>query len=340
MDPKYNSLVSPLKSGGQFTEADQEDLLREESEILDGTSFKIIGTTRYQRGAQLLRVGDLNLIAGRTTPVQSSNCSATFSCFFAMPYVGGFVTRDGALYDEVSAGDVYLNRNYYGTSTIGYMSSLFIALDQRRLERAMRSISGGESLEKLGASFVVKRRKGNGGAVGTGKMWSLISFIDNLYGEDRCIPSCLGLDEQFYRLLSLSLLETCGRFERVKQHWSAAAGDWKSPLDELVDFIRVNAHNNLTLTDLEERSHYSARHLQSLFKEKFDCTPMQFVRRQRLSAAMQRLQEASYDETVTSISRACGYRFISNFTNDFQRQFGISPSTVLRASRGRQGNRF
>ena len=79
-----------------------------------------------------------------------------------------------------------------------------------------------------------------------------------------------------------------------------------------MDYIRANAHRGITLTDLEERSHYSARRLQALFREKFDCTPMQFVRRERLTTAMQKLQTADWNETVTSIARDCGYGFVSN----------------------------
>jgi AraC-like DNA-binding protein len=66
---------------------------------------------------------------------------------------------------------------------------------------------------------------------------------------------------------------------------------------------------------------------------------MQFVRRQRLSAAMEKLQTADLDDTVTTIARDTGYRYTSNFTNDFQREFGVKPSVVLRSSRSGKGNR-
>ena len=252
-----------------------------------------------------------------------------------MPYVGGFTTRDGTLCDEVSAGDIYLHQDYYGTSTMGYLSSVFVALDSERLDQVMRSISGGQSLDSLATSVVIRGVKDAHGAAGVSKLWSLVSLIDSLCLGDSVIPSCVGLDEQFYRLLSLSLLEACDRFGSVKRHWEASKSDWKKPLDELVDYIRANAHDHLTLTDLEKRSHYSARHLQNLFKEKLDCTPMQFVRRQRLASAMERLQMAEFGDTVTRISRKYGYVFVSNFTNDFKRQFGVTPSAVLRASRRR-----
>jgi hypothetical protein len=62
---------------------------------------------------------------------------------------------------------------------------------------------------------------------------------------------------------------------------------------------------------------------------------MQFVRRQRLSVAMEKLQTADFDETVTDIARDIGYRYTSSFTTDFRREFGVNPSAVLRASRQR-----
>lgn len=338
LDPRYASLRSPLTSAGTFVEADRETLLREENGCLQGKFFRRRGKVHYQRGLQVLRAGSLTLIAGRTTPVLSSNRSAHFSCFFAMPFIGGFVTRDGALCDEVGPGDLYLNQNYYGTSTIGYLSSLFVALDPRRLERTLGSISGGESLASIGTSLVVKAARRPGGSVGAGRLWTFISFLDRLYGEDPAIPSCLGVDEQFYRLLALALLEACGRSDHLSHHWSAAAGGWTNPLDDLVDWIRANAHASITLTDLEERSHYSARRLQTLFREKFGCTPMQFVRRQRLDLALQKLHAAGWDDSITSIARACGYRHLANFSSDFQRQFGLAPSALLRAAR--EGSRW
>ena len=66
---------------------------------------------------------------------------------------------------------------------------------------------------------------------------------------------------------------------------------------------------------------------------------MQFVRRQRLSDAMEKLQTADLDDTVTTIARDMGYRYTSNFTNDFQRAFGVKPSAVLRSSRGGGGRK-
>lgn len=176
-DSEYDRLASPLKNAGQFIEAEQEELLSEERTILEGTSFKRRESRPPRRGTQTIRVGELTIIAGKTTPVLSCNSAAGFSCFMAMPFIGGFTTSDGPLYDEVSAGDIYFNQSYYGTSTIGYLSSLFFALDRKRLDRAMRTISGGESCNALATSLIIRdgrcsrsKKKGGGQAVVTDLM--------------------------------------------------------------------------------------------------------------------------------------------------------------------------
>ena len=336
-DPRYTSLPSAFNSIDACIESDQEALSRIEGEVLDGTTFKALEGVPYRRSLQVLCAGDLHLIAGQTTPVQSINSADNFSCFLAMPLSGGFITKEAHGFQAVGPGDLYLNQNYCGPSRMGYLSSLFVSLDRSRLHRTLRLISrrsvpaaSGEGV--LAPSLKIERGR-KPGVIGTGKMWSLLSYIDSLHEDDPSLPSCMGLDDQFYRLLSFALLEAGDQLEDVRRHWATSVNDWNNPLDDLVDYIRLNAHIGLTLTDLEEQSHYSARHLQNLFKEKFNCTPMQFVRRQRLTSAMEKLQAPDEEATVTSIGRACGYRLISNFTTDFQRQFGVTPSTVLRASR-------
>lgn len=112
-------------------------------------------------------------------------------------------------------------------------------------------------------------------------MWSLIRFIDQLHGEHPIIPSCLGIDDQFYRMLFLSMLESDNRFEGVEKCFAAPARTWASPLDDPVDYVCSHTHLALSITDLEEISHHSTRHLFNLFREKFNCTSMQFVRAQR-----------------------------------------------------------
>jgi len=333
-DERYDSLASPLKSIGSFTESSKEALLMEEGEVLNGITFKRIGTGDYRRGTATLRAGELLLIAGRTTPVESTNTSPAFEALLTMPFSGGFINASEKCIYEVGSGDVFLSQSNYGVTRRTCSSSIFVPIDAMRLGASMRVISGIEHARSLVASILIRGHGGRGGRSGASKLWSFIEFIDGLHGEDGFLPAALGLDEQFYRILAFVLLERAGRLGDVKDRQEKQAHNWTTPLDDLVDYIRANAHQNLTLTDLEERSNYSARRLQSLFKEKLNCSPIQFIRRQRLVVAMARLETAGWDDTVTTISRSAGYRLHSTFTRDFQREFGVNPSAVLRASRG------
>ena len=177
---------------------------------------------------------------------------------------------------------------------------------------------------------MLKSRNNTKDHAGNGALWSCISLIDQIVGECSYVTEALSLDDQIYRLLALELFKAQGRLGTIQKRWKTRSKNWTEQVDNLVDYIRANSHLPLTLTDLEEASNYSGRQLQNLFREKFDCTPMQFVRRQRLQRAMERLENSGDGDTVTNIARDCGYRFTSSFSTDFQKEFGMSPSSVLR----------
>lgn len=233
---------------------------------------------------------------------------------------------------DLTPGFIHLNPRQGEIVQVGYLSALMCQIEHARLRRTLRCIGGDAVVVDLEDSWLLGAASPHAGGPASRLLFAFFAYIDDLIGGDPLLPPALGLDEQLYRLLALSLLGAAEPARRRRRRSAAANGQWGPELDALVDYIRAEVHQNLTLTDLELQSHYSARHLQTLFRQKFDCTPMQFVRRQRLELALQKLQSAQPADTVTSIARACGYRHISNFSTDFQRCFGVAPSRVLRAS--------
>jgi AraC-like DNA-binding protein len=163
-------------------------------------------------------------------------------------------------------------------------------------------------------------------------LFTLFQQIDLLLQDDQRLPAAMGLDDQIYRLVALKYIARNHLMDQVGAPVVSGVRN-QSVLDELVSYIETHTAQPLCLTDLERRSHYTGRQLQNLFRERFDCSPMQFVKRQRLAAAMEQLQRPADDTTVTSVARGCGYHNPSSFSTDFQRRFGICPSAVLRASR-------
>lgn len=326
---RFGALKTPLNSATAMIESTKEELQQQEQTILNGTTFKRRGGIAPRRCTQAIQVGALTIIAGKTTPVLSRNQAETFSCFMAMPIQGQFRTQNGSEHDLVCAGDVYIHQDYYRTTSIDYLSSLFFGLDRKRLERSLKAISGGLCRTVQATSILVPGQQ-RAGVVGTRGLWALMALIDILHGEDSELPTILALDEQFYRLLSMSLLEASGQKEALQRQREKRWGHGRKLLDALVDYIDAHRDLPLSLTDLEEQSHYSARQLQNLFRQHFGCTPMQYIRRQRLSLAMEQLLKADEHTTLTTIARSCGYRCTKSFSREFQRQFGISPALVLR----------
>jgi AraC-like DNA-binding protein len=139
--------------------------------------------------------------------------------------------------------------------------------------------------------------------------------------------------EPFLRLLAALVFPelgngTASQPPKLKSNGRSHRGDKR--LDPLLTFIQANLEEALPLQVLERVSNDSRRTLHYAFQERFGCTPMQWIRQQRLARAHHRLLHPKPGDTVTSISLGCGYRSLGRFNTDFQRMYGAKPSVVLR----------
>jgi AraC-like DNA-binding protein len=145
------------------------------------------------------------------------------------------------------------------------------------------------------------------------------SFLDNFL-----------LDQQLYRLLA-ALVFSSLRHPQPSPIPEPNAPSTDRRLARVLDFIVLNLDQPLSLSVLMEQSNYSRRSIHYAFKERFNCSPMQWIRQQRMTLAMQRLQEGqSGRTTVRAIAAECGYNSLGRFYVDFQRAYGCRPSVVLR----------
>ncbi|MCD1647303.1 helix-turn-helix transcriptional regulator [Marinobacter adhaerens] len=86
----------------------------------------------------------------------------------------------------------------------------------------------------------------------------------------------------------------------------------------------------IQLGHLSEASGVSKRTLGYLFLHTYGITPMAFLKRERLRKARMLLQHADPSTTtVTSIARECGFQHMGQFSLDYKRLFGESPSATL-----------
>ncbi len=153
-----------------------------------------------------------------------------------------------------------------------------------------------------------------------------------LAGHGSALLERLRLDDQIHRLLAAMVIPEL-REEEPLHRLRRRDQEGRDAFDELLDWIRHNLDQPLTLTELELRSHYSRRALQYAFRLRLGCTASQWIRQQRLDLARQRLQNPGLDDSVGAIAQACGYRSMSLFSVEFQQRFHVKPSQLLREAR-------
>ena len=328
-DESLEALTLPLKSIGASEVISADAIMGEDKIFGAGRCITEPRSRKSVVECSFVDLGRVTILSGRTTPVhaweQDAGKSSITMCYSGSP---SYHDTDGRI--KITPGDILANPRSGGKVSTGYLSSINFSIDHLRMSRTMRAMQCTDNSRMLQQRLAFQGTDSRGSRHNL--LFEFFTFVDSLLAESRYICGALGLDENIYRLLALAIDAKAGLNDKRDRRWKSRDDRWSSPLDELVDYIQCNAHLIITLTDLEERSNYSARRLQYLFQEKFDCSPMQFVRRQRLSTAMEKLRTAEWGDTVTSIGRDCGYRFTSNFSSDFHREFGVAPSVVLRAS--------
>jgi len=100
-------------------------------------------------------------------------------------------------------------------------------------------------------------------------------------------------------------------------------------LDRVCQYILANLGQPLNLTDLERVGFMSRRNLHYAFQARYDCTPMQWVRQERLTLAHSHLVMARVGTTVTDIALNCGFSKTTTFSEYYNKQYGELPSATL-----------
>ena len=135
-----------------------------------------------------------------------------------------------------------------------------------------------------------------------------------------------GIDEAFYRVVVMMLQPTLfldGPDRGGKSHSS------RQTLGPVCDYIRTHLDSPITLSALEKVAGMSRRSLQYSFGAHFGCSPMDWVRHQRLELARRRLMDAQPGASVTEIALNCGFTHLATFSRRYQQVFGEPPSSTL-----------
>jgi len=134
----------------------------------------------------------------------------------------------------------------------------------------------------------------------------------------------LRLDDLIRRLIVMlllpELLEAVEAAEVVEQPFVHAS---------LVEWLLAHLDEPISLSDMEQRSHYSRRSLQMAFQQRFGCGPMQWLRRQRLAKARSLLMQPG-SHILSEVALSCGYLTVASFSRDYTARYGEPPSVFRR----------
>jgi len=153
----------------------------------------------------------------------------------------------------------------------------------------------------------------------------LTGLIDEFSSEPKLL-SLSGIDDGIYRAMAMMLNPDLFKIEMA----TAAPGRYSEKLiDRVCQYIQAHHDQPITLSKLEQVSGMSARTLQLAFQKQLQCTPIQWIRMQRLDTARERLIKADSRTTVTEVAFTCGFNKPSTFTYFYKLRFGELPSTTL-----------
>jgi len=119
----------------------------------------------------------------------------------------------------------------------------------------------------------------------------------------------------------------------------AAATDYEAPphrgakvrIEDQEAMAMLAFHGGYRATRLAEQLGISPRHLRRLFADHVGCSPQTWLREQRMQFARRMLAAGS---SVKEVAYALEFSHQSQFSRDFKRRFGLSPSVERKSTTG------
>ncbi|GAA3408709.1 AraC family transcriptional regulator [Paenibacillus hodogayensis] len=138
-------------------------------------------------------------------------------------------------------------------------------------------------------------------------------------------PSALGTLSMRIQLSQLLLTLT-----RAVQT-STGTGSNRQRAEKIRSYIDSHYFEPLTAADIASKLGISTRHVNNIFKERYDMTPMQYLTEARIRLAQKLLAET--DKDIISICFEAGYDSVSTFYRSFKAVAKLSPKSYRQMNR-------
>lgn len=121
------------------------------------------------------------------------------------------------------------------------------------------------------------------------------------------------------------ILDACAGYELLKK----AIRSHNNAIDaQIKQYIRENVAEPLSVSRLCSRFHLSHCEIYHIFKEYFDCTPAEYIKKSRLSYACKLL--STTELPINKIALLCGIPDYNYFSKIFKATYAVSPGEYRR----------
>ncbi len=144
------------------------------------------------------------------------------------------------------------------------------------------------------------------------------------YADQPELLNTLGVNELVLRQVVI-LLRPDLFLDQAAPQEEAALSTKKALVQPLCEYMHAHMAEPLTLGDLETVSGLSVRTIQYAFQQIHGCSPMAWLRDQRLALAQSLLMGKS-GLNISQIAQRCGFPNASLFSASYRKRFGVTPS--------------
>lgn len=102
--------------------------------------------------------------------------------------------------------------------------------------------------------------------------------------------------------------------------------DYSEKIKLAIDYIERNLHKNITLTQISNKIGISKFYFHRLFKNMFNLSVTEYIRKRRLSIAAEKLLTSNY--RVIDVAFDAKYNSQAAFSRSFKKAFGINPTEL------------
>jgi AraC-like DNA-binding protein len=113
------------------------------------------------------------------------------------------------------------------------------------------------------------------------------------------------------------------KFFKENINYSKYSIEDQKQLYSLIDFIKGNMDQNMSLDELARKAGFSKSKLQAMFHHFFHQSIYAFIKNVKLEHAVELLKSTNYD--IRYIAHQLGYNSSTHFINIFKKHYGLSP---------------